>query len=55
MKKYLSFFKMRFIHSLQYRGAALAGMFTQFFWGFMEIMLYKAFYEASPDRFPRLL
>ncbi len=52
MKKYLSFFKMRFINSLQYRGAALAGMSTQFVWGFMEILLFKAFYEADPAAFP---
>lgn len=52
MKKYLSFFKMRFIHSLQYRGAALAGMSTQFVWGFMEILLFTAFYRADPAAFP---
>ena len=52
MKKYLSFFRIRFIHSLQYRGAALAGVSTQFFWGFMELLLYKAFFEANAAAFP---
>ena len=52
MKKYLSFFRMRFIHGLQYRSAALAGVITQFTWGFMEILLFRAFYEADPSAFP---
>ncbi len=37
---------------LQYRVAALAGMATQFVWGFMQIMAYKAFYKADPTAFP---
>ncbi|WP_077611568.1 ABC transporter permease [Clostridium sp. Marseille-P2415] len=52
MKKYWSFFRIRFIHGLQYRAAALSGMVTQFVWGTMEILLFRAFYEASPESFP---
>lgn len=52
MKKYLSFFRLRFSMGLQYRTAAVAGMITQFFWGFMEIMMFRAFYEAEPTSFP---
>lgn len=52
MKTYLSFFRMRFIHSLQYRAAALAGMVTQFVWGFLEILLFRAFYQANAAAFP---
>ena len=52
MKKYWSFFRIRFIRGLQYRTAALSGMVTQFVWGAMEILLFKAFYEASPESFP---
>ncbi len=52
MKKYLSFFRLRFIMGLQYRGAALAGISTQFAWGFMEIMIFRAFYRADPSSFP---
>lgn len=52
MKKYISFFRLRFSTGLQYRTAALAGMTTQFFWGAMEILLYKAFYAADPAAFP---
>ncbi len=52
MKKYLSFFRLRFSMGLQYRAAALAGIVTQFFWGFMEIAVFKAFYEADREAFP---
>ncbi len=52
MSKYLSFFRLRFSMGLQYRAAALAGIITQFFWGAMEIMVFKAFYEAEPESFP---
>lgn len=52
MKKYFSFFRLRLITGLQYRTAALAGMTTQFFWGFMEIMVFHAFYEADPSVYP---
>ena len=52
MKAYLAYFRMRLIHSLQYRTAALAGVATQFFWGFMEIQLYRAFYFEHQDAFP---
>ena len=52
MKKYLSFFKIRFIANLQYRAAALAGISTQFAWGTLSIILFKAFYESSPENFP---
>lgn len=47
MKPYLSVFKIRLINGLQYRTAALAGMATQFFWGFIFIMIYEAFYSQS--------
>lgn len=52
MKKYLSFFRVRFSMGLQYRTAAIAGMTTQFVWGFMEIMVFRAFYAADPAAFP---
>lgn len=52
MKKYLAFFRLRFSMGLQYRAAALAGVVTQFAWGFMEIMVFKAFYEADAAAFP---
>lgn len=52
MKKYLSFFRIRFVGGLQYRAAALAGIVTQFAWGFLSVLMYKAFYASNPDAFP---
>ena len=47
MNAYYSLFKMRLVKGLQYRAAALAGIGTQFFWGFMYIMIYEAFYKST--------
>ena len=52
MRKYLSFFRLRFVMGLQYRAAALAGIVTQFAWGFLEILAFKAFYESDAAAFP---
>lgn len=52
MKQYLSFFRIRFAAGLQYRTAAWAGISTQFFWGIMNLLMYKAFYRSNPDAFP---
>lgn len=52
MKKYFSFFRIRFSNGLQYRAAAFAGVATQFAWGIMEILMYKAFYDADASAFP---
>ena len=52
MKKYFSFFRLRFAMGLQYRAAALAGIVTQFAWGFMEIMVFHGFYRADASAFP---
>ena len=52
MRKYLSYFKMRFIGSLQYRAAAVAGIVTQIAWGVMLILMYNAFYKSAPGSFP---
>ena len=52
MKKYFSFFRLRIAMGLQYRAAAIAGVATQFFWGFMEIMIFQACYQADAGAFP---
>ncbi|MBD5393564.1 MAG: ABC transporter permease [Lachnospiraceae bacterium] len=52
MKKYLAFFRLRFGMGLQYRTAALAGIITQFTWGTMEILMFRAFFKADPSAFP---
>lgn len=44
MRKYIAFFRLRFSMGLQYRAAALAGIVTQFVWGTMEILMFRAFY-----------
>jgi ABC-2 type transport system permease protein len=49
MNVYYSVLKLRLLHGLQYRVAALAGVATQFFWGFMYIMIFEAFYEHAAD------
>lgn len=46
MKKYLTFFKLRLNIALQYRAAAIGGMFTQFFWAIMQILIFQAFYKV---------
>ncbi len=49
MKVYLSLFKLRFINNLQYRIAAIAGLTTQIFFGFIFIGVYLAFYTSNPN------
>lgn len=48
-KKYLTLFRVRFQNEMQYRVAALAGVCTQFVWGFMEILLFRAFYQGGGE------
>jgi ABC-2 type transport system permease protein len=47
VKAYLSFFRARFRALLQYRGAAVGGMVTQFFFGLVIMMIYQAFYRGA--------
>lgn len=47
MKKYLSIFKIKMINNLQYRTAAIAGIYTQFFFGLVFIFVYLAFYQSG--------
>ena len=52
MSKYFSFFKIRVINGLQYRAAAYAGVATQFAWGGMTILMFRAFYNSGHGAFP---
>ena len=52
MKQYGSFFRIRFQAGLQYRAAAWAGIATQFAWGVMTILMFRAFHEAGQAQFP---
>jgi ABC-2 type transport system permease protein len=47
LRAYGGLFRMRFLRGLSYRAAALAGTATQFFWGFILIMVYQAFARAG--------
>lgn len=47
MRVYLAYFKIKFLNELQYKVAALAGIFTQFAFGFMYIMLFTSFVNNS--------
>ncbi|AZN43430.1 ABC transporter permease [Paenibacillus albus] len=55
MRAYLSVFRLRISTGLQYRAAALAGIATQFFFGFMFIMIFQAFYAHSVSNPPMTL
>jgi ABC-2 type transport system permease protein len=52
MRTYLSVGKLRFIHGMQYRTAAFAGIATQFFFGFVFIMIFVAFYSNGSTEQP---
>ena len=49
MRVYASVLKLRLLIGMQYRAAALAGVATQFFWGFISIMVFEAFYSHAVD------
>ena len=42
-RQYTTLFRVRFLAGLQYRAAALAGIATQFAWGGLMVLLYRAF------------
>jgi ABC-2 type transport system permease protein len=47
MSAYLAIFSAKFRALLQYRAAALAGLGTQVFWGFVHLMIFTAFYAST--------
>lgn len=52
MKTYYSVLRLRLYNGMQYRAAAFAGLATQFFWGFMYIMIFEAFYSNATSMPP---
>lgn len=52
MRVYGSVLKLRLQYGMQYRAAALAGVATQFFWGFITIMVFEAFYKNTTQTSP---
>lgn len=59
LRPYRAMVDVRFRVLLQYRAAAIAGVWTQLFFGFVFIMVYEAFYRSSivtpPMTFPQLV
>lgn len=47
-RPYAAVIRARFRMLLQYRAAAIAGVWTQIFFGLVLIMIYEAFYGSSP-------
>lgn len=47
MIAYWAIFSARFRVLLQYRAAAVAGLVTQLFWGFIRVMIFTAFYDST--------
>ena len=52
MKTYTAIFRIRFIHSVQYRIVVFSRLFTGFLRGLMQVLAYMAFYRANPGNFP---
>lgn len=55
MRAYWAVFSARFRVLLQYRAAALAGLGTQLFWGFIRVMIFTAFFNSSTAPQPMTL
>ena len=52
MKKYFSFFRVRFLTVIQYRAAAVSSLTTQVLWGLMECLAFKALMESNTAGLP---
>lgn len=50
MRAYLAYFRLNLATGLQYRIAAYAGIGTQFFWGFVYLMIFEAFYASGTSQ-----
>jgi len=55
LKAYLSLVRLRFAVNLKYRAAAIASFFTNFFFGFVRVMVYQAFYVLTSNTQPLTL
>ena len=49
MRAFVSMLRTALRQQLQYRSAALAGIFTQVVFGLIYVMVYRAFYAYNPD------
>jgi len=48
LRPYAAAFSSRFLLMMQYRAAALAGFFTQCWFGAVHVMVLAAFYLGAP-------
>ncbi|MGD8832147.1 MAG: hypothetical protein PVF57_16195, partial [Pseudomonadales bacterium] len=55
LRAYLAIVAVRCKMLLQYRVAALAGVGTQLFWGFIKVMVFVAFYASAVTEPPMTL
>lgn len=55
MRGLLSLFRLRMSIGLQYRVPALAGVFTQIFFGLVMVMVYVAFFDSADGVMPMSL
>lgn len=54
-RPYLAIISARCKTLLQYRAAALAGIGTQLFWGFIKVMVFVAFFASTSAQQPMTL
>lgn len=54
LRPYRAILSARFRMLLQYRAAALAGLWTQIFFGLVLLMIYEAFYRSTTMRQPMM-
>lgn len=54
IKPYYAVLRLRLSNGLQYRAAAYAGIGTQFFFGFIFIMVFDAFYAQTSAAAPQM-
>jgi ABC-2 type transport system permease protein len=47
MRAYFAILKSRSLVLFQYKAAAIAGLFTQFFWGLLKVFILSAFYANA--------
>lgn len=47
MRAYIAILKSRSLVLFQYKVAAIVGLFTQFFWGFLKVIILSAFFASG--------
>jgi ABC-2 type transport system permease protein len=55
LKAYLALFRLRLAVQVQYRAAAFASFVTNFFFGFVRVMVFQAFFASSSQVQPLTL